>query len=136
MQEEIVKPDTAKEMKANLGNTTALVVSFDTTGSMAPAIQQVRQKLKDLVEMMTADLPGLKIGLISHGDYCDGDNCITVLDLTDDLEKIMKFIIEAPQTSGGDLPEAYELVLQTAKSLSWPKEGGSLIIIGDDQPHE
>lgn len=128
--------NSTKEMRNNLKNCTALVVSFDTTGSMSPAIKQVRQKLRDLVEMMTADIPDLKVGLIAHGDYCDGDNCIAILDLTNDLEKIMNFIANAPNTSGGDAPECYEYALQTAKGMSWPKEGGSLVLIGDDEPHE
>lgn len=136
MNEEEKKPDSTKEMAANLANTTAMVVSFDTTGSMSPCIAQVRQNLKNLVESMTQDIPGLKIGLIAHGDYCDGDNCINVLDLTDDLEKIMNFITNTPNTSGGDAPECYELALQTAKGLSWPEEGGSLVMIGDATPHE
>lgn len=135
MQEE-TKPDVAKEMKSNLGGAANVVFSFDTTGSMNPCIQQVRQNLRDLVEMMTADIPGLKIGLIAHGDYCDGDNCIKTLDLTDDLEKIMTFINTTPNTGGGDAPECYEFALQTAKGMSWPKEGGSIVLIGDDEPHE
>jgi len=135
MQEE-VKPNTTKEMKSNLGGSPNVVFSFDTTGSMNPCIQQVRQKLRDLIEMMTADIPGLKIGLIAHGDYCDGDNAIAFLDLTDDLEKIMTFINTTPNTSGGDPPECYEYALQTARKMSWPKEGGSVVLIGDDEPHE
>ena len=128
--------NTTNEMKASLGGASSVVFSFDTTGSMNPCIKQVRQKLRDLVEMMTADIPDLKVGLIAHGDYCDGDNCIAILDLTNDLEKIMNFIANAPNTSGGDAPECYEYALQTAKGMSWPKEGGSLVLIGDDEPHE
>lgn len=135
MQEE-VKPNVVNEMKSNLGGAANVVFSFDTTGSMNPCIQQVRQKLRDLVEAMSADIPGLKVGLIAHGDYCDGDNCIRTLDLTDDLEKIMTFINTTPNTSGGDAPECYELALQTAKGFSWPEEGGSVVLIGDQTPHE
>ena len=130
------KNDTPAQLKNNLGNSTAIAISFDTTGSMDPCIQQVRQKLRDLVEMMSADIPGLKIGLIAHGDYCDGDNAVAFLDLTDDLEKIMTFINTTPNTSGGDAPECYEYALQTARKMSWPKEGGSVVLIGDDEPHE
>lgn len=128
--------NTTNEMKTNLGGASSVVFSFDTTGSMSPCIKQVRQKLRDLVEMMTADIPDLKVGLIAHGDYCDGDNCIAILDLTNDLEKIMNFIANTPNTGGGDAPECYEYALQTAKGMSWPKEGGSLVLIGDDEPHE
>jgi hypothetical protein len=129
------KQNTTNEMKANLGKPTAIVFSFDTTGSMQPCIAQVRQKLRDLVEMMRQDIPDLRIGLISHGDYCDGPNAIHSLDLTTDLEAIMKFINDTPNTSGGDAPECYELALNRARSMSWPEEGGSLVLIGDDEPH-
>lgn len=129
------KQDAAEDMKKALGNTAALAISFDTTGSMGPAIASVRQNLRNLVEKMTQDIPGLKIGLISHGDYCDGPNCIQSLDLTDDLEQIMNFISNTPTTSGGDAPECYELALRTAKGFSWPAEGGSFILIGDEIPH-
>lgn len=130
-----VKPDVAKEMQANIGTGTHLVASFDLTGSMAPCIAQVRQKLRDLVEMMTTDIPGLKIALIAHGDYCDGDKCMNYLDFTDNLEQIMQFINNTPSAGGGDAPECYEYALQVAKNLSWTKEGGSVILIGDDEPH-
>jgi hypothetical protein len=123
-------------MKNNIGGTSCVVISFDTTGSMAPAIASVREKLRNLVQEMSKDIPGLKIGIIAHGDYCDGDNCMRVLDLTTDIEKIMDFISNAPATGGGDAPECYEYVLHTAKNLSWPEEGGSLIVIGDTYPHE
>lgn len=130
------KNNVSAQMKNNLGNSMAIVISFDTTGSMRRCIAQVRQKLRDLVEMMSADIPGLKIGLIAHGDYCDGENAIMSLDLTDDLEQIMNFINTAPDTSGGCAPECYELALQTARKMSWTEEGGSVVIIGDDEPHE
>lgn len=133
MQE--IKSDVIKEIRLNLGGSTNIVFSFDCTGSMLPCITQVRQKMRDLVESMTADIPGIKIGLISHGDYCDGDNCIATLDLTSDIEKIMFFINNTPNVNGGDLPECYELALNQACHMSWPVEGGSLILIGDAEPH-
>lgn len=129
------KPNTTNEMKANIGKTTAIVFSFDTTGSMNPCIMQVRKQLRDLVESMTQDIPDLRIGLIAHGDYCDGENAIKVLDLTNDLEAIMNFINNTPNTGGGDAPECYELALHRARHLSWPAEGGSVVLIGDDEPH-
>lgn len=132
------KPDssTTEDMLKNLGKTPAVVFSFDTTGSMNPCIKDVRQKLRDLAEMMIQDIKGVKIGLIAHGDYCDGDNCISILDLTSDVEKIMAFITNTPNTSGGDAPECYEYVLHKAKSLSWPEGGGAFVLIGDATPHD
>jgi hypothetical protein len=130
------KTNLVDEMKSAFGQPTALAISFDTTGSMATAIKQVRQTLRDLVEKMTQDIPNLLIGLIGHGDYCDGPNMIKALDLTNDLEAVMKFITDAPNTSGGDAPECYEAALAMANTFSWPEEGGIFILIGDATPHE
>lgn len=123
------------EMQSNLGKPVSIVISFDVTFSMKPAIADVKQKLRELVTNMKKDIPDLKIGIIAHGDYCDAPNHILSLDLTDDLDKIMSFIVNAPSVSGGDLPECYELALHTARNMSWTEEGGSLILIGDDEPH-
>jgi len=127
--------NTNEKMQNNLGDVANIVLSFDTTGSMSACIMQVRENLRNLVRSMTDNIPDLKIGLIAHGDYCDGPNCCQKLDLTSDLEAIMDFILKAPDTSGGDEPECYELVLKEAATLSWPKEGGSLVMIGDAYPH-
>jgi hypothetical protein len=58
--------------------------------------------------MLRQDKVDVKIGLIAHGDYCDGDNAIKVLDLTDDLEKIADHQHDSEHRRG-DAPECYEL---------------------------
>ncbi len=128
--------NTVAEMKKNLGNSTFISISFDTTGSMSSCIKDVIKKLRDLVEMLMQDMPGIKIGLIAHGDYCDGVNAIQSIDFTDNVESLMNFLQNAPMTSGGDAPECYELALNKACSMSWPAEGGAFILIGDAEPHE
>jgi hypothetical protein len=128
--------NTVNEMKSGLGKTPYVCFSMDTTGSMRPCIRDVLQKIRDLVEQLSQDIPGVKIGLIAHGDYGDGPNAIRSLDLTDNMTQIMEFLQNAPMTSGGDLPECYELALNRASTMSWPAEGGALVLIGDDQPHE
>ena len=51
------------------GNSTniELVFSFDTTGSMSRVIQEVREKLKEMVRRLLADIPGIRIAIIAHG---------------------------------------------------------------------
>lgn len=112
-----------------------VAISFDTTGSMASCIEQVRQHLSELVASLAKDIPDIQIALIAHGDYCDGENCIRMQDFTADLDELLDFIRSAPNTSGGDFAECYELVLNYAKRLAWPETGGSLIMIGDAVPH-
>lgn len=114
-----------------------IVVSFDTTGSMSPAIYTVRREVRSLVEKLFSTVTDLRMGVISHGDYCDGDKVINVLPLTETQHDITEFITKAPNTGGGDSDECYELVLNTAKSFNWREDAKkALILIGDAQPHE
>jgi len=127
-----------KELNINneVGEVTEIAFCFDTTGSMRPCIQQVRDEIEAVCEQMTEDIEGLKVAMIAHGDYCDGDNVIDILELTDDKEKIFKFIRETPNTHGGDAPECYELALHVAQTLGWSEAPGkALVMIGDATPH-
>lgn len=113
-----------------------IAVSFDTTGSMYPALAEVRRKVRELVEWAFKTIPNLHFSILTHGDYCDGRDVLTMLDFTDDSNRIADFVATAPKTGGGDAPECYELVLNRARQLKW-RSGKSkvLILIGDDVPH-
>lgn len=115
-----------------------VVFTFDTTGSMYPCLTQVRRNVKQTVKRLFAEIPGLRVGVIAHGDYCDAhDTYVTkALDLTTDEDKVVQFVETVEKTGGGDTPECYELVLHEARSLAW-KSGRSkvLCMMGDDVPH-
>lgn len=117
---------------------TDLVISFDTTGSMYPCIAEVKRNTASLTERLFREIPSLRVAIIAHGDYCDKDKRITILDFTENSAQIKKFIEDAPATNGGDYPECYELVLRETKKLSWRHDATmkSLILIGDAPPHE
>ena len=119
-------------------NNTDIVISFDTTGSMYPCLAEVRRHTANMTERLFREIPSLRVAIITHGDYCDGDKVISQLDFTTDQQEIKNFIQNASSTSGGDYPECYELVLRTVKSLSWNPNATmkSLILIGDAPPHE
>jgi len=115
-----------------------VVFSFDTTGSMYPCLTQVRRKIKSTVTRLLDEIPGIRIGIIAHGDYCDaGSTYVTKkLDLSGDVDVICDFVQNVEATGGGDAPECYELVLHEAQSLSWtPTNSKTLVLIGDDIPH-
>jgi len=117
---------------------TDVVVSFDTTGSMFPCLSEVRRKVIHFVNDLFDKVDDLRIGIITHGDYCDFDKLITSHPLTDNKNHLMHFISSAPQTNGGDSPEAYEYVLKYARvKYDWRKDANKiLILIADDIPHE
>lgn len=116
---------------------TDLVISFDTTGSMYPCLAEVRRNVSTLVQKLFREIKGLRLAIIAHGDYCDKDKMISVLDFTQDQDALKRFIENAPATNGGDYPECYELVLQRTRELSWRADAKmkSLVLIGDAPPH-
>ncbi|MDY7226766.1 vWA domain-containing protein [Hyalangium rubrum] len=123
---------------AVIDNRVEVVFSFDTTGSMYPCLAQVRKKLGSTVTRLAKEIPGIRIGIIAHGDYCDeGSTYVTkILDLTDDKDAIVRFVERVEPTGGGDAPECYELVLNQARKLSWtPGYTKAFVLIGDDVPH-
>jgi len=114
-----------------------VVFSFDTTGSMMSVLRKVRNKVTESVERLFEENPEIRIGVIAHGDYCDGPNFLRECGLTSDKDAIVKFIETAPPTGGGDAPEAYEAALRCGKNMDW-REGSvrAFILIGDALPHE
>ena len=112
-------------------------VTFDTTGSMYPCLTQCRREVGKMVYRLFKDIPDLRLAVIAHGDYCDAPRTITAMDFNSDDKKICNFINTVAPTYGGDAPECYELVLNTARTkLNWGSGRRKIIImIGDDEPH-
>ena len=117
-----------------------IVFSFDTTGSMYSVIKEVRGRVSDMIQRLQSDIPGIKIAIFAHGDYCDRDrNYVTkFIDFTDDVTKAVDFVNNVKDTwGGGDGGECYELVMHEVRTkLSWtPGSQRALVLIGDDMPH-
>jgi hypothetical protein len=116
-----------------------IVFSFDTTGSMSQCIREVRRKVKEVVLQLFTEIPGIRIGVVAHGDYCDKDDTYLMkhVDITNDSQKIIDFITNVGDTGGGDYPEAYEYVLREVQKLSWNSDAmRALVMIGDAYPHD
>eukprot|EP01111_Echinosteliopsis_oligospora_P010608 TRINITY_DN334_c0_g1_i1.p1 TRINITY_DN334_c0_g1~~TRINITY_DN334_c0_g1_i1.p1 ORF type:complete len:333 (+),score=101.34 TRINITY_DN334_c0_g1_i1:55-1053(+) len=111
--------------------------SFDTTGSMYPCLQEVRDKLKEITTRLLKEIPNIRIAILAHGDYCDFKEYVTkYIDFTTDSQALCHFAETVSKTGGGDLPEAYELALQDANKLSWDQtHSKALVMIGDEVPH-
>ena len=114
-----------------------IVISFDTTGSMYPCLTQVRRNVDEFIRRLFQDVPNVRVGIIAHGDYCDGARAITKHELSTDQQSLCKFVKTVQSTDGGDAPECYELVLHEVRSFNWTAGlSRALILIGDDVPHE
>jgi hypothetical protein len=118
--------------------TKQIVFSFDLTGSMYTCLSQVRRYISGTCSELFEAIDNLEIGVIAHGDYCDGPQWLKRLDLTKDKTKIQNFIQTVPPLSGGDAEEAYEAVLYEARSFKWADsaEAKAFVLIADDVPHE
>ncbi|KAL3869273.1 hypothetical protein ACJMK2_041976 [Sinanodonta woodiana] len=117
-----------------------IVFSFDTTGSMYGCLEEVRSNLGDIVQDLRNNIPGIRIAIFAHGDYCDKNvtYVTTYKDFSNDASTLCNFVRTVGKTGGGDEPECYELVMrEVQEKLSWsPISQKALVIIGDAPPHE
>ena len=120
------------------GGLFEIIFSFDTTGSMSRVIDEVKGRLQDMIQRLQADIPGIRFGVLAHGDYCDKDVFYLEkhIDLTRDVKQLCDFVTDIEGTGGGDPEECYELVLNLAGKFTWtPGSQRALVMIGDSEPH-
>ncbi|XP_025108346.1 uncharacterized protein LOC112572731 [Pomacea canaliculata] len=137
-EEEAAEPLPPPPVPLPPGGLIEIAFSFDTTGSMSQCLEEVRGRVGDMIQRLQADIPGIRISVIAHGDYCDKDNYIIKwIDFGSSLPEMCDFVRNISRTSGGDFEECYELVLARAQTeLSWtPGSQRSLVMIGDATPH-
>eukprot|EP01084_Bolivina_argentea_P177979 307719_1 len=94
----------SKEAQSNKNNTidvTEICFSFDTTGSMTPIIDQVRQELKNIIHKLFSQIPNIRIALIAHGDYNCSPYVIKYCDFTRDSNQLLHFINNEAIKSAG-----------------------------------
>ena len=59
---------------------------------------QVRQKVAETVKRLQRKIPGIRIAIIGHGDYCDTPNTITTMDFSEDKNELCEFVKNIPET--------------------------------------
>ena len=75
------------------GGPMEVMFSFDTTGSMSGCIAEVKTKVEEIITRLFADIPGLRISVMAHGDYCDKSNYVTkFVDFINDQKKLTDFV--------------------------------------------
>ena len=121
-----------------------MVIAFDTTGSMAAYIEDVRNQVSEMIPRLFKDNEDLRLGIVAFGDYCDMENrdnfgdAYQCIPLTNNENDIIKFVKESKDTSGGDGDEFYEFVLKKIIDESPWREDSSkaILLIADADPHE
>lgn len=136
---------TSTKEPININNSAHdMVIAFDTTGSMARYIDDVKKHVKTLIpELLTAN-PGIQISVVAFGDYCDMESVVNfgkayqVINLTRNENALIEFVSKAKNTSGGDGDEFYELVLKKIlDETSWRENSKkSILLIADASPHK
>lgn len=144
MRTGLIKPKVKESTTTSSDGRLDMVIAFDTTGSMSIYINAVKEHVKTLIPKLFKQNPDLRIGIVAFGDYCDMPSkdefgrAYQVCELTDDENKLMKFIINAKDTSGGDGDEFYELVIKKiVEETNW-REGSTkaVLLIADARPHK
>lgn len=113
-----------------------LILAFDTTGSMRPYIQNVREKIDYLAQGLFK-LMDIRIGLIGVGDHCDEQFMIQAHPLTEEIKDLQRAVHDIRGTSGGDYPEAFECLFKHLnEDPRWRTERPLvLVLITDSVPH-
>lgn len=113
-----------------------LILAFDTTGSMRPYVQNVREKIDYLCQGLYK-LMDIRIALVGVGDHCDGPFLLQRFPLTNDLAVMQQAIHDVRSTSGGDYPEAFECLFKDlVDNPTWPWDRPTIVVlITDSVPH-
>ena len=136
------KEKLLKEGRFYADSSLDAVFMIDTTGSMDPYIDEVRQNIIRIIENVLEYSPKVRMGCIAykdHGDEGEDEYYLTkILPLTFDRKEIIGFM-HSPGLyigEGGGGPEAVECALHEAVGFVWDKMAPkAIILIGDKPPH-
>ncbi len=117
-----------------VGLDVALVI--DTTDSMQFVIDEVKQKLSQLVGAIQRMVPTSRIGVVVYRDAGD-DYVVKWTDLSFHTQKLQDFLSHINADGGGDWEEAVKEGLDAAvNDLKWRKQSKRIIIlVGGSPPH-
>ena len=146
-KEKILKKIAGKEKQLREGRFYAessldVVFMIDTTGSMDPYVDEVKQNIIRIIENVLEYSPKVRMGCVAykdHGDEGEDEFYLTkILPLTFEKKEIIGFM-HSPELyigEGGGGPEAVECALHEAVAFTWDKTAPkAIILIGDKPPH-
>jgi len=117
-----------------VGLDVALVI--DATSSMQFVIDDVRDKLSELVGTLQRLVPTARVGIVVYRDH-DDEYVTKWTDLSFHTNKLQGFLASITAFGGGDFPEAVRDGLDAAvQDLNWRKKSKRVIIlVGGSPPH-
>lgn len=113
-----------------------LMFVADNTGSMKYVANEVRTEIRKTTKYLFDKIPGIRIGMLFHGDYCDKDLCIQKIQPTTSLGNLERFLKNIKSAHGGDAPECYEYALKICNDdIQWQQNNKIIVMVGDESPH-
>jgi hypothetical protein len=113
-----------------------LVLVIDSTRSMQFVIDEVKQRLTNLVTAIQRMVPTSRIGIVVYRDQGD-EYVVKWSDLSFRTEKLRSFLSDITASGGGDWEEAVFDGLDAAvNELTWRKKSRKIIVlVGGSPPH-
>jgi len=113
-----------------------VVITFDSTGSMAGEIEQVKNRIRRIGRTLMEMIPQTRISICTYRDQTDL-YVVKGLPLTRNLDQIQLFLNDISAGGGEDDPEAVERGLQWAIHENYfnPTARKVILVFGDAPPH-
>jgi len=116
-----------------------LVIVIDSTGSMQPAIDQARDAVESVVDVLGAVAPEFRLGLVTYRD--DEDPALrgstrVLARLTRNARGVRARLSSLRADGGGDAPERVSHGLEQAleRRMGWSRDAAKLVVLVGDAP--
>lgn len=117
-------------------NGLDIVLCFDSTGSMAGEITQVKRQIQRIGQTLTTLVPKARISVCTYRD--EGDEYVTKgLPLTGSIQEVSSYLDRISAGGGGDHPEAVDegLYWSVSQNNFRPNARKVILLFGDAPPH-
>ena len=112
-----------------------VVFCIDATGSMDWVIEEVKDRIEDIAQIVRSLVPISRFGLVAYRDHGDPEFLTRVQPLTYSTTKLNRFLSLLKADGGGDWFEAIDAGLEVAIEQSgWRSGARKLIIVIGDAP--
>ena len=114
-----------------------VVFLIDATGSMGWALDEVKRRVRDMIEWVRELVPIARFGVVAYRDADDPAFTVRTQPLTYSTAKLTRFLGSFTAAGGGSLGEGILAGMRAAATeVGWRASGKRLVIlIGDAPPH-
>jgi len=112
-----------------------VVFCIDATGSMGWVIDEVKERIADIAQIVRSLVPIARFGMVAYRDRDDPEFLTRVEPLTYSTAKLYRFLSTLKAEGGGDWFEAIDAGLKTSiEESGWRLGARKLIILVGDAP--